>query len=110
MGPERKTVITLDLDLYSRALKIQQSCGNDNWILCAGSLHICFAYLHSLGKTSDNSGLDTCAVDTGCYTSAALRGIFIGKAHKRAIEYHIVNYLAITMLQYVKPELEGCSP
>ena len=100
MGPERKTIITLDLDLYSRALKVQQSCGNTNWVLCAGALHICFSYLHSLGKTVEASGVDTCAVDTGSYTSAALRGIFSGKAYKRAIEYHIVNYLAITMLQY----------
>ena len=33
VGPERQTVITLDLDLYSRALQIQQSVGNRNWIL-----------------------------------------------------------------------------
>ena len=36
VGPDRKTLITLDLDLFSRALKIQQSVGNDNWILLPG--------------------------------------------------------------------------
>lgn len=31
IGPERQTVITLDLDLYSHALQIQRSVGNHNW-------------------------------------------------------------------------------
>ena len=62
VGPERRTVITLDLDLYSRALQIQQSVGNRNWILRAGVLHIAFAALHALGTTLDGSGIDTCAM------------------------------------------------
>ena len=35
VGPARRTLITLDLDLYQRALKIQQSVGNSNWVLRA---------------------------------------------------------------------------
>lgn len=100
VGPQRKTLITLDLDLYSRALKIQQSVGNTNWILRAGALHITFAALHALGKTIDGSGLDTCAIECGAYTSAALRGIFGGKAYKRGLEYHITTSLAIMMLRF----------
>ena len=80
VGPERKIIITLYLDLYSRAIQIQQSVGNNNWVLCAGALHIIFAGLHSLGKTVDGSGIDTCAIESGIYTSAALRGIYGGKA------------------------------
>lgn len=53
------------------------------------------AALHALGKTIDGSGLDTCAIESGAYTSAALRGIFRGKAYKRGIEYHITTSLAI---------------
>ena len=60
VGPHRRTLITLDLDLYARALKIQQSVGNTNWILRAGALHISFAALLALGKTISGSGLDTC--------------------------------------------------
>ena len=100
VGLQRRTIITLDLDLYSRALKIQQSVGNKNWILRAGALHIAFAALHALGKTIDGSGLDTCAIESGAYTSAALRGIFGGKAYKRGVEYHITNSLAIVMLRF----------
>lgn len=97
LGPERRTVITFDLDLYKRALVIQQSVGNSNWILRAGVLHTVFAALHALGKTIDGSGIDTCSIDSGAYSSAALRGIYGGKAYKRALEYHITTSLAIMM-------------
>ena len=100
VGPERKTIITLDLDLYSRALQIQQTVGNTNWVLRAGVLHIVFAALHALGKTLDGSGIDTCAVESGTFTSAALRGIYGGKAYKRGIEYHITTCLAILMMLF----------
>ena len=82
VGPERKTIIPLDLDLYSRAVQIKQTVGNTNWILRAGVLHIVFAALHALGKTVDGSGIDTCAIEC-IYTSAALRGICGRKAYKR---------------------------
>ena len=100
VGPGRRTVITLDLDLYSRALQIQQSVGNRNWILRAGVLHITFAALHALGKTLDGSGIDMCAIESGIYTSAALRGIYSGKAYKRGVEYHITTSLALLMMRF----------
>ena len=100
VGPHRKTLITLDLDLYFRALKIQQSVGNTSWILRAGALHIAFAALHALGKTIDGSGLDTCAIECGAYTSASLRRIFGGKAYTRGLEFHITASLAIMMLRF----------
>lgn len=100
VGPERRTVITLDLDLYSRAPQIQQSVGNRNWILRAAVLHIAFAALHALGKTLDGSGIDTCAIESGIYTSAALRGIYSGKAYKRAVEYHITTSLSLLMMRF----------
>ena len=64
VGPDRKTIITLDLDLYNRAIQIQQTVENTNWILRAGVLHIIFAALHALGKTIDGSGFDTCVIET----------------------------------------------
>ena len=105
IGPEQKTLITLDLDLYQRGLKIQQSVGNHNWVLKAGALHIAFAVLHALGKTLDGSGLDTCIIESGNYTSAALRGIFGGKAYKRGVEFHITTSLAIMMLKFAHPSM-----
>ena len=86
VGPDRKTIITLVLDLYNRALQIQQTVENTIWILRAGVLHIVYAALHALGKTIDGGGFDTCAIEKGIYPSVALHGIYGGKAYKRGIE------------------------
>ena len=51
VGPNRKTVITLDLDLYERAVKIRNSEKmNDNIVLRMGELHVVFAMLKALGQ------------------------------------------------------------
>jgi len=100
VGPERRTVIELDLDLYNRAMQIQQSVKNQNWILKAGVLHICFAALHALGKTVEGSGMDTVAIETGIYSAAALRSIYGGKAFKRGVEYHTMMAVAIMMMKF----------
>ena len=99
VGPHRRTIITLDLDLYYRAIQIQQSVKNSNWIIQAGYLHIMFAALHALGKTIDGSGLDSCVVENGVYTYAALRGIYNGKSYKRGVEHHLTNALSIMMMK-----------
>ena len=100
IGPERRTLITLDLDLYNSAVKIHESVCNCNWVLRAGILHIAFASLHALGKTVEGSGVDTCAIDSGIYSSVVLRGIYGGKALKREVEYHVINALAIMMMEF----------
>ena len=61
VGPDRKKNIMLELDLYNRALQIQQTVGNTNWIFRAGVLHIVFAALHALGKIINGSGFDLCS-------------------------------------------------
>ena len=100
VGPNRRTLITLDLDLYNHALQIQESVLNKNWILLPGGLHACFAIEHALGKTIEGSGIDTCAVECGTYTVAALRGVHSGKAFKRAVEYHLINATAFTAMKF----------
>ena len=69
VGPDRKTMIMLDLDLYNCALQIQQTVGNTNWILRIGVLYIVFAALRALGNTIDGSGVYTCTTEKGIYTS-----------------------------------------
>ena len=81
-SPDRRTIIPHDLNLCSHTLQIQQTVGNTNWILEGGVLHIAFATLHALGKSIDGSGIDTCAIESGTYTSAALHGIYAFKAYK----------------------------
>ena len=94
VDPHCKTVITLDLDLYERAIKLQSSTGNANWVLRAGELHVCFASLHAIAKYIEGSGLDAISIESGLYSPATIRQIFTGKWYKQGIEYHMTNILA----------------
>ena len=94
VGPEHKTIITLDLDLYERALKLQSSTRNTNWILRVGELHACFASLHAIAKYLEGSGLESISVEAGIYSPATIRQIFTGKWFRRGVEYHITNTMA----------------
>lgn len=98
IGPEKRTVITLDMDLHERAMKIQLSSGNTNWFLWIGELHTCFAALHALGKYVENSGIDTIAIELGIYSPATLRQIFSGKSFNRGVQYCLTNLLALFKL------------
>ena len=99
VGPEGRTLITLDMDCYQRAVQLQVSVKNKNWVLRPGLLHFTFAALHALGKAVEGSGLDTVAVETGIYSCAVLRGIYSGKKYRRGVEYHIMNCLAILVMK-----------
>ena len=73
---------------------------------CICQQHIVFAALHAFGKTIDGSGLDICTIESGTYTSAALCGIYSGKAYKRGMEYYITTSLAIMMLIFENTDLD----
>ena len=101
MGTGRKTVITLDLDLYERAVKIRATTGNkETWILQLGELHIMFALLKALGKYIEGSGIDDIWIESGLYGPAVTRQIFSGKHFKRGIEAHVVNLIALISLYF----------
>jgi hypothetical protein len=80
MGPGKKTVITLDMDLYERAMKIKSALGIKNWLLMPGTLHYCFASLHALGKNIEGSGFYTCAIEAGIWSPVSLRQIYTNPA------------------------------
>ena len=46
-------------------------------------------------------------IESGTYTSAALCGIYSGKAYKRGMEYYITTSLAIMMLIFENIDLES---
>ena len=99
VGPNKRVIITLDMDLYKQAIQLQESVKNKHWLLQPGHLHMFFADLHALGKVIEGSGLDTIAVESGIYSAAAIRGICAGKQYTRGVEYHLMNAMAIISLK-----------
>ena len=53
-----------------------------------------------LQKQSVEVALTPCTIESSAYTSAALLGIFSGKAYKRGIEHPITTCLAILMIHF----------
>ena len=59
VAPSRKIIITLDLQLYAKALQLQgKNEIASNFVFLRGELHIVSAFQHVIGKYLENSGLD----------------------------------------------------
>lgn len=96
VGEDKRTVVTLDLDLYERAVKLREAAKLHNkLILRIGELHTVFAALKSLGKYIEGSGLEQIWIEKELYGPATVRHLLGGKHYKRGLEAHIVTYLAL---------------
>ena len=86
-----KTIISLDLQLYSKAIKLQSRDDiNRNFVFCPGELHIVFAFLHAMGKYIQDSGIDQTFIEAGLYGPATLHQI-----EWNGMEAHMVMYLCL---------------
>ena len=67
-SPEWKTIVTLDLQLYSKCIQLQSRQDiSPNFVIRMGELHVVFAFLKATGKHINNSGLDTAFTEAGIY-------------------------------------------
>lgn len=83
-GPQRKTVITLDMGLYQPSKKLQMARNDlNNIILRVGELHVTIAQLRTIGAYIEDSGIDMCWVESGLYGPATVRQILEGNHVKR---------------------------
>jgi hypothetical protein len=97
-GPNHKTIITLDLDLYKRAVKLQQANGISNWFLRIGELHMCFASLHALRKYIEASGIDVVSIEEGIYIHLQLYNKYLEERTTR----EVLNITLQTLWRYGK--------
>ena len=64
----QKAIISLDLQLYPKALQLKDKKEiNSNFIFRLGELHVVFAFLKTMGKYIENSGLDQVFIESGIY-------------------------------------------
>lgn len=92
VGPDRKTVISLDMGLYQPAKKLQmQRRDLDHLILRPGELHIVMAQLRTIGAFIDNSGIDLCWSEFGLYGPLTVRQIIDGYHVKRGENAHLIT-------------------
>ena len=100
---QNKTIITLDLQLYSKCIQMQKRDEIDRqFVFRMGELHIVFAFLKCIGKSIDNSGLDEIFVESGIYGPQTLEQIKGGKHLKRSFEAYLALYIALYELYLEK--------
>jgi len=97
VGPDKKTIITLDMDLYARALKLQTLKPDDfkHMVLRVGEVHTVLCALRAIGSSIEGSGIDDTWIEVGLYGPATARQILEGKHIKRALDAHVITVQAL---------------
>lgn len=92
----RRTIVSMDLQLYNKCLQLKanEEIAKD-FIFRLGELHAVFAMLKVIGKYIESSGLDEILVEANVYGPVTKGQILEGKHMKRAVEAHIILYLAL---------------
>jgi hypothetical protein len=99
VGPNSKTVVSLDLGLYQPANRLQMAREDLNYIILRpGELHIVMAQLRTIGAHIDNSGIDLCWVEAELYGSTTVKQILDGKHVKRGQTARLVTLEALFTL------------
>ena len=95
-GEGCRPIITLDGDLYDRAVKLKDY--KRHWCIRLGALRVIMAALKCLGRYVEGSGLDLAWEESGLYGSATVRQILEGRRVYRSIEAHTVTLIALHYL------------
>lgn len=103
VGPERKTVISLDLGLYQPAKKLQMARNElKQLILRPGELHIVMAMLRATGDYIENSGLDMSLTESELYGPTTVKQILDGNHVKRGLNAHMITLQVNVAIIYLK--------
>ena len=93
---DQKTIITLELDLYKRALKLRNSSPElmGNFILRLGELVIVFAQCRAIGRYPENTGIDDAWLKSELNGPCTIRQVIPCSHMKRALIIHEATLLA----------------
>lgn len=97
MGPDKKTVITLDMALYERAKQLEMTRDDckGQWVLRLGEMHTVMAALRAAGNIIEDSGFDDAWIEADIYGPTTTRQILEAKHMKRALQAHITTVQAL---------------
>ena len=97
IGEGHKTVITFDLQLYEKAVKLQLHTAPalDHLVFRIGEMHTVMASLRGLGASIEDTGLDNAWVEVNLYGPTTMRQILDGNHMKRALTAHTITTSAL---------------
>lgn len=98
-NPGHKTVISLDLQLYTKCIQLQSRDEiRYDFVFRMGELHVTFAMLKVIGKYIDASGLDESFIEADICGPNTLEQIKRGKHYKRSFEAFLTLYRTLFSL------------
>ena len=100
LGESHKTVITFDLQLYEKAVKLQLHTAPalDHLVLRLGELHTVMTAIRALGTSIEDSGFHDAWVEAGIYGSTTKHQILDGNHMKYALTAHSMTYSVLSDL------------
>ena len=100
LGESQKAVVTFDLQLYEKAVKLQLHTAPalDHLVFWLGELHTVMAALRAIGSSIEDSGFDEAWVEAGIYGSTTKHQILEGNHMKRALTAHSMTYSVLSDL------------
>jgi len=114
VGPNRKTIITLDMALYERAKQLEMTRDDckGKWVLRLGEMHTVMAALRAVGNAIEDSELDEAWSEADIYGPITTRQILEAKHMKRALEVNMTKTQALCDLYaeeffFYHPHLKG---
>ena len=94
--PGRKTIISLDMQLYIKAVQLQSKGDvNDGMVFRMGELHAVFVTCRVVGKQISESGFDHMFIRCGIYGPTTMGQIIDGKHMQRCLTAYMILYLAL---------------
>ena len=106
LSPGTQTIVTFDLQLYSKALQLESNSEIDNFVIRLGELHVVFTAFKMLGKIIDGSSLDKAFEEALIYGSNAIEQIKNGQRLYRCFEGHQILYLSL-FKKYIVPLIDS---
>lgn len=102
LGEGHKIVITFDLQLHEKAVKLQMytALALDYLVFPLGEMHTVMAALHALKSSIEDSGFDDVLVEARMYGSTTKQQILEGNHMKGALTAHSVTYSALCDLHF----------
>ena len=87
---QRDSLITFDLDLYTKAKQLQIRDPNElkNTVIRMGGFHIALNYLALLGKKNAPAGLADLLIESGVCAGGTTSVLMLGKSYNRGIRAH----------------------
>ena len=94
--PGKKTIITLDLQLYIKAMQLSTKDEIEkNYFFRIGELHAVFAMSKAIGRIIENSGFDKLFTHCGIYGPTTMSQILEGKHMKRCVAAYSILHASL---------------